>query len=77
MGISQHIQTEQPMDNDAAVAYQIEAHDGRYRLLDAGGYVVLECGDEASARHYAELMNKALRSGFRAGYRAGKQAGNS
>ncbi len=64
------------MADDATLSYQIEAHDGRYRLLDAGGYVVLECADEASARHYAELMNKAWRGGFRAGYRTAKQAVN-
>ncbi len=64
------------MDNDELAAYRIEAHDGRYRLLDADNYVVLECTDETSARHYAELMNRAWRGGFRAGYRAGKQAGN-
>ncbi len=63
------------MDSDEVV-YRIEAHDGRYRLVDAEGYSLLECQDEASARHYAELMNKAWRSGFRAGYRTGKQAGS-
>jgi hypothetical protein len=64
------------MDNDESVTYRITAHDGRYRLVNAEGNTLLECQDEASARHYAELMNKAWRSGFRAGYREGKQAGS-
>ncbi len=64
------------MDNDELVAYRIDAHEGRYRLLDVEGSTLLECQDETSARHYADLMNKAWRSGFRAGYRTGKQASN-
>jgi hypothetical protein len=62
--------------NDAADHYRVELTDGRYRLLDASGDAVLECTDESSAHHYADLLNKAYRRGYRQGNRDARARGN-
>lgn len=54
-------------------AYQVRFEEGRHQIVDAEGNVYLDCGDPASAGHYAELMNRAFRRGYKAGLRKGWQ----
>ena len=53
--------------------HSIERQDGRFRVLDEAGRVLLSCLDEGSATHYVVLLNEAYRRGYKAGYRAAKK----
>lgn len=59
---------------DRAPAFSIDERDGRYRILDDAGRVLLECGDAHSAGHYAALLNQVFERGYKAGYRDGNDA---
>lgn len=52
--------------------YRADHEDGRFRVLDGTGRVVLVCGDGNSATQYAVLLNEAYRRGYKAGYRTAK-----
>lgn len=54
--------------------YRVDEQDGRFRVLDESARVIMVCGDENSAAHYAVLLSEAYRRGYKAGYRAGKKA---
>ena len=53
--------------------YGVDQQDGRFRVLDESGRVIMVCGDDSSAIHYAVLLNEAYRRGYKAGYRTGKK----
>lgn len=57
---------------DESSPYQVQAQDGSYRVVDAAGNTVCNCGTMDNAQHYAALMNQAYQRGYKAGYRAGK-----
>jgi hypothetical protein len=54
--------------------YRAQSIEGRAKVLDESGKVVLDCGNVASAEQYATLLNQAFQRGFKAGYRAAKRA---
>ncbi len=51
-------------------AYRVEQRPSGWCVVNASGRVIMTCGDERSAAHYATLLNEAWEAGFRAG-RAG------
>ena len=53
---------------DSEEAYLIEMADGHYDVRSKTGRVVMSCRDEASARHYANLLCEAFDLGFKEGY---------
>ena len=57
--------------------YGVDQQDGRFRVLDETGRVIMVCGDESSATHYAVLLSEAYRRGYKTGYRAGTKIVNS
>jgi len=61
------------IDPDERQPYTVEPEDGRFRVLDWEGNVILVCGNSPSAEQYAVLMNQAFRCGFNAGYRKGRK----
>jgi hypothetical protein len=42
-----------------------------YEVLSPDRQVVLRCGDEATAKHYAVMLNEAYSLGYKAGFREG------
>ncbi|MHC4470580.1 MAG: hypothetical protein ACYTDY_15670 [Planctomycetota bacterium] len=62
------------MDPDETKPFSVGASGESHAVLDAKGEVVLTCGDEGSAAHYAAMLNDAYGRGYRDGYRAGKGA---
>jgi len=60
--------------NDIEPAFRSESSDGRARVVDESGRVMLECGSLVSAEQYAALLNQAYQRGYKAGYRAAKRA---
>ena len=40
-------------------------------MLTPDGRVMLRCADEASARHYAVMLNEAFDLGYKTGFRDG------
>ena len=58
----------------AELPFRPQSEQGRFRVVDESGRIILECGDRASAEQYAALLNEAYRRGFKAGYRAAKRA---
>jgi hypothetical protein len=54
------------------IPYDVSDRDGRFDVRSASGRVVMSCGDEASARHYASLLNEAFDAGYKAGFRDGR-----
>ncbi len=61
------------MSDPAEAPFRPQAEQGRFRVVDAAGRVVLDCGDRASAEQYAALLNEAYRRGFKAGFRAARR----
>jgi len=57
------------MSADPEKPYTIKAADGRFEVRAASGRVVMACADEASAAHYATLLNEAFRAGYKSGFR--------
>jgi hypothetical protein len=53
---------------DSEYAYLVELVDSHYDVRSKTGRVVMSCRDEASARHYANLLSEAFDLGFREGY---------
>ena len=62
------------IDPDEKEPYRVEPHEGRFKVMDWEDGVVMICGDEPSAGHYAALMNQAYRRGFKAGIRKARKA---
>jgi hypothetical protein len=54
--------------------FQPQFEQGRFRVVDKSGRIILDCGDRGSAEQYAALLNEAYRRGFKAGYRAARRA---
>jgi len=61
------------IDSDETAPYTVQPEEGRFRVVDWEGNVILGCGDLASAEQYAALMNQAFRRGFKAGFRKGRK----
>ena len=61
------------IDPDETQPYTVELEEGRFRVLDWEGNVILTCGDLSSAEQYAVLMTQAFRCGFNAGHRKGRE----
>jgi hypothetical protein len=51
--------------------YRAAKTDGGYNVLMPDGRVMLRCSDEASARHYAVMLDEAYKLGYKAGFRDG------
>ncbi len=64
------------MDSQQMKPYWVDEEARSYRVADTGNQTILSCRDKTSAYHYAELLNRAYRSGYKSGYRAGKSAGS-
>ena len=61
-----------PGDRDEEVGgYAVAKTDGGYNVLMPDGRVTLRCADEASARHYAVMLDEAYQLGYKAGFRDG------
>lgn len=54
-------------------AYVVEPRDNAFAVVSPSGMTIMECTDEHSANHYAELLTRAYRIGFKAGIRAGRR----
>jgi len=63
------------MGSDDTAPYWVDEQPAAYRVKDGSDNTVLQCADRTSANHYADLLNKAYRSGYKSGYRAGRRAG--
>jgi len=62
-----------PANNDEPqLAYTVQEKNTRFEVCSASGRVVLVCGDEDSAAHYAALLNEAHQVGYKLGYRDGR-----
>ena len=62
-----------PANNDEPqLAYTVQEHNARFEVCASSGRVILVCGDEGSASHYASLLNEAHRAGYKLGYRDGR-----
>ena len=63
------------IDPDEEEPYHVAPDDkgAQYQVLDWEGGVVMVCGDEHSAGHYAALLNAAFRRGFKAGFRQARR----
>ena len=59
--------------NETQLAYTVQERNARFEICAASGRVVLVCGDEGSAAHYAALMNEAHRAGYKLGYKDGRK----
>ncbi len=57
------------MSADPEKPYSIESANGRVEVRAASGRVIMACADEASAAHYATLLNEAFRAGYKSGFR--------
>jgi hypothetical protein len=57
------------MSTDREKPYSIEVANGRVEVRAASGRVIMACADEASAAHYATLLNEAFRAGYKSGFR--------
>ena len=62
------------IDPDEKEPYTVQREEGRFRVVDWEGSVILACGDSPSAEQYAALMNQAFRRGFKSGFRKGRKA---
>ncbi|HEY1789653.1 MAG TPA: hypothetical protein VGJ73_16010 [Verrucomicrobiae bacterium] len=61
------------MTDENESPYCAQSEEGRFRVVNESGKVVLDCGSLASAEQYATLLNQAFQRGFKAGFRAGKR----
>jgi hypothetical protein len=52
--------------------YIVVKQTNAYCVLDSSNRTIVSCQDELNAQHYAELLNKAYKSGYKAGYKAGR-----
>ncbi|MDH3895585.1 MAG: hypothetical protein OES78_13585 [Chromatiales bacterium] len=57
------------MSTDPEKPYSIEVANGRVEVRTASGRVIMACADQASAAHYATLLNEAFRAGYKSGFR--------
>lgn len=57
--------------DDPQSAYSVHERNTRFEICTTSGRVVMVCGDEGSAFHYASLLNEAHRAGYKLGYKAG------
>jgi hypothetical protein len=62
------------MSDDAETPYRAQAEDGRSRVVDETGRLIVGCGDMGNAEQYAALLNQAYRRGYKAGYRAARRS---
>ena len=51
--------------------YRVSPSSGGFDVLGPDGRVILRCADEASARHYAVMLDEAYQLGYKAGFRDG------
>jgi len=58
--------------NDPQAAYAVHEQNGRFEVRTVSGRVVVVCGEEGNASHYALLLNEAYKSGYKSGYRDGR-----
>jgi hypothetical protein len=56
-------------DPDENEPYRVEPACDGFQVVAAAGEVILTCGDEANANHYAALLSQAYNRGFKAGCR--------
>lgn len=67
------------MPDDEAQPFHVHQADDAYHVYQGsdiardGGRIIMKCHDEASAEHYAALLNAAYKSGYKAGYRAARR----
>jgi hypothetical protein len=54
--------------------YYVVKQSDDYCVMDSSNRTIVSCQNELNAQHYAELLNKAFKSGYKAGYKAGKNA---
>ena len=59
--------------DDPQLAYIVQKRNTRFEICAASGRVIMVCGDEGSASHYASLLNEAHRAGYKLGYRDGRK----
>ena len=62
------------VNDNEQLAYTIQEQEGRYEVCAMSGRVIMVCADEASADHYAALLNEAFRAGYKMGYRVGRKS---
>lgn len=60
------------METDSV--YVVVKQSNAFCVVDHNHRTIVSCQDELNARHYAELLNKAYKSGYKTGYKAGKNA---
>jgi len=65
--IAKKLQMKKPDENGP---YWVDSKDGKSKVLDDEGNVVLVCANSANAEHYAALMNQSYRRGYKAGIRS-------
>ena len=53
-------------------AFRVEQRDDKFDVVNQSDVVVMECRDEASAQHYAQLLSKAYSAGYKSGLRHGR-----
>jgi len=59
--------------DDLHLAYTVQERNARFEICAASGRIVLVCGDEGSAAHYAALLNEAHQAGYKVGYKDGRK----
>lgn len=65
---------EKPMtDPDEELPYRVEPDDGRWKVIDREGNVLVTCTDASNADQYAALMNQSYRHGYKAGFRKARR----
>lgn len=60
------------MTGDKQDSYRVVANEDGFQVVDDANRIIMQCRDQTSAHHYADMLNAAFRVGFRAGYSAGK-----
>lgn len=52
-------------------SYGVSKTEDGYNVLAPDGRVTLRCTDEASARHYATMLDEAYKLGYKTGFKDG------
>lgn len=57
--------------DETQLAYTVQERNTRFEVCASSGRTILVCDNDASAAHYAALLNEAYRAGYKSGYRDG------
>ncbi|MBU3005756.1 hypothetical protein [Paraglaciecola arctica] len=57
------------MNDERLSPFVLNTNEGKFQVVDGNEQTWLESSNEMTAQHYADLLNKAFKSGFKTGFR--------